>query len=186
MSRRALGASSQRIVSEIVRLLTPRYPALDEPARAEVHAEVVRFVSAQIGALPDFLRAPYLAAIRLFDALAVVTHGRRFLSLADDAKAAYLARWSEGMLAPMRNFVKLIRGCALLAYFDHPLVMRALESKRAAAAATPPSRSASDSIALEPLANADRETSSTLETAGSEPPAAAARDTTRGQWRARS
>jgi hypothetical protein len=126
-----LGLSSRRVVSEIVRLLTPRYPALDAESQAHVHGEVVRFVSAQIGALPDFLRGPYLLAIRMFDLLPLVRYGRRFVALREDAKAAYLALWSEGKLPPMRNFVKLIRGCALLAYFDHPIVTRALEAERA-------------------------------------------------------
>ena len=145
-----LGASSERIVSEIVRLLTPSYPPLDDRSRSEVHREVVRFTTAQIAALPDFLRAPYGIAIHVFDLLPLVRRRRRFVSLPADTRVAYLDAWTESRLAPFRNFVKLIRGCALLAYFDHPLVRAALEADRAAnagVAATPGIADGSSSVA---------------------------------------
>lgn len=122
------------MVAEIVRLLTPEYPVRDDATRAEVHHDVVAFVASQIGALPDFLRLPYKLAIVVFELLPVLRHGRPFRSLGDDAKRSYLAFWSDGKIGALRNFVKLIRGCALLAYYDHPLVRAELTRTRNATA----------------------------------------------------
>lgn len=153
LSAAELRPHARRVVSEIVRLLTPRRPILDEATRYRVHHEVVDFVASQIRALPDFLRWPYLGAIIAFDVLGVLHGRRRFLALPEEAKAAHLTAWSEGRIGAFRNFVKLIRGCALLAYYDHPAVAAALETERKAALAarTAP---AAGGAALDPPAGA--------------------------------
>jgi hypothetical protein len=113
---------SRRVVAEIVQLLTPGYPVLAPDTQVRVHDDVMQFVASQIMALPEFLRVPYRLAITAFALLPIVRYGRPFLALPDDAKHAWLALWSDGKIGATRNFVKLIRGCALLAYYDHPLV----------------------------------------------------------------
>ena len=40
----------------------------------------------------------------------------------------YLAAWDRAPIGLCRDFVKLLRSCALLAYLDHPLVTRQLEA----------------------------------------------------------
>ena len=55
--------------------------------------------------------------------------GRRFVALDAERRAAYVALWSDSPIGAMRNFVKLIRGCALLAYYDHPALLEALEAQ---------------------------------------------------------
>ena len=46
-------------------------------------------------------------------------------------------------MGALRNFVKLIRGCALLAYYDHPALLDALETQAGRPA---PIRTAAGSI----------------------------------------
>jgi hypothetical protein len=120
---------------EIVRLTVPAYPDLDDQARARVDADVTDFVASQIGALPSFMHLPYRLGITAFQLLSLLRHGRRFAFLPKPAKESYLSFWSDGKIGPMRDFVKLIRSCALLAYFDHPEVRKRLLAKREAESA---------------------------------------------------
>jgi hypothetical protein len=121
-----LGPRRERTVAGIVACLAPPVPALDAAARAAVLADVTRFVSAQILALPDFLRIPYQLALVGFDWLAVLRWGRPFCALDDERRAAWVALWSDTRLALPRSFLRLIRGCALLAWYDHPALLAPL------------------------------------------------------------
>lgn len=123
---------SRRVVAAIVELLLPPFPALEAQARLGVVGEATRFAIAQIENIPTFLRLPYLLAITGFQWLAVLRYGRPFLRLSRPRQDAYLALWSDSPIAPMRDFVRLIRGCVVLAYFDHPEVARALRAERGA------------------------------------------------------
>jgi hypothetical protein len=127
-------AGLERAVSAIVGLLVPSYPELDAPTRTAVGADVTDFVVSQIEAMPAFLRVPYTAALAVFSWLPLLRYGRRFWGLDAAAQAAYLSRWSDGRFGVPRNFIKLIRSCALLAYFDHARVREQLETQRHAAA----------------------------------------------------
>lgn len=115
-----LGRSRERTVAEIIACIVPALPILEDSARAAVLADVTRFVGSQILALPDFLRIPYKLALTGFDWLAILRWGAPFRALDRERRVAYLALWSEAPLGAPRNFLKLIRSCALLAYYDHP------------------------------------------------------------------
>jgi hypothetical protein len=130
MASRRLSSTRRRVVAEIVRLTLPAYPELDEQARARVHADVTGFVVSQIEGLPSFLHLPYRLGITTFHLLSLLRYGRRFASLPDAARESYLSFWSDGVMGPTRDFIKLIRSCALLAYFDHPGVRRRLLAER--------------------------------------------------------
>lgn len=123
---RLLSPGRRQVVDEVVRLVTPTYPALDPADRARVHASVCGFVSSQIESLPSFMFLPYQAAMTAFELLPVLRFRRRFPALDEARKRAYLALWSDAAFGPARDFVKLMRSCALLAYFDHPDVLRRL------------------------------------------------------------
>ena len=144
MGSPGLTPRQERVLSEIVRLLTPSYPQLDAATTARVQADVTTFVALRIAAMPSFLRVPYRIAITAFNLLPLLWRARRFVSLPATAQASYLALWSAARLGPMRDFVKLIRSCALLAYFDHPDVTQRLDAEHrptpvvAAAAAVAP------------------------------------------------
>jgi hypothetical protein len=119
--------------------LLPGEPVLSGDASIVARREVSGFVCSQIAALPAHLRVPYRVALAAFELLPVVRHGRRFSRLDEARKARYLGLWSGAPIAAFRNFVKLIRSCALLAFFDHPLVMAAMRSHQAAASRAPES-----------------------------------------------
>ena len=124
-----LGARHKATVARIVESITPNFPSLDSSKRMLVFADVIRFVASQIETLPDFLRPPYKMALGGFEWLAVLRWGRPFTALDSARQAAWVDLWSDSPVGAMRNFVKLIRGCALLAYYDHPLVLEALKAE---------------------------------------------------------
>ena len=123
-----MGRQEAAVVARLVSLLTPAYPALDERTQAAVQRDVTAFVATQIQAMPSFLRLPYRFAVVAFNWLAVLRYGQPFLGLGDTTARAYLSLWSSARLGPTRDFVKLIRSCALLAYFDHAQVRAGLET----------------------------------------------------------
>lgn len=123
---RRLSSSRRRVVTEIVRLMTPDYPDLGEPERSRARSAATAFVTSQIEGLPPFMAFPYGIAITAFELLPLLRFGRPFQALDEEAQRAYLSRWNDAKLGPFRDFVKLIRSCALLAYFDHPDVIRGL------------------------------------------------------------
>ena len=135
----ALSAAHTRVVSDIIALIIPRYPEMDAAAQAQAQCDVTAFVGSQIAGMPSFLRVPYKLALSAFAALPLLRYGRTFTRLDAEARARYLAQWSDAPIGVMRNFVKLIRSCAVLAYFDHPLVMRHLEAEHQTSHAASPS-----------------------------------------------
>ena len=124
----ALSAAQTRVVSDIITLIIPGYPEMEAAAQVQAHGDVTAFVGSQIAGMPSFLRFPYKLALTAFAALPLLRYGRTFTGLDAEVRAHYLALWSDAPIGVMRNFVKLIRSCAVLAYFDHPLVMRHLEA----------------------------------------------------------
>lgn len=94
--------------------------------RAAVEDDVARLVATQIAAMPSFLRLPYRCALVGFDLLPLVRWGRTFRGLDGGRRAAWVATWDERGLGPTHAFVKLVRSCSLLAFFDHPRVGAAL------------------------------------------------------------
>ena len=126
-----LSAVERRTVATIVALVIPEFPRLEATVQPRVHDDVCRYVIDQIGAMPGFLCAPYRLAILGFGALPVLRYGRTFHALPPPRQHDYLAVWSTARFSAMRDFVKLIRSCALLAYFDHDDVRSALEAQTA-------------------------------------------------------
>lgn len=122
----------RRTVAAVVERLLPAAPQLPAEARRRVAEASTRFVVVEIESIPRFLRLPYLLACVGFEWLAVLRYGRPFSRLSLEAQQSYLSLWSDFPVGPPRDFVKLIRGCALLAYFDHPEVRAALERERRA------------------------------------------------------
>jgi hypothetical protein len=124
-----LSELERRTVADIVALVIPEFPRLEATVRAHVHDDVCRYVLDQIGSMAGFLAGPYRLAILGFEALPVLRYGRAFHALPRRRQHAYLSFWSAAPLGAMRDFVKLIRSCALLAYFDHPDVRTVLEAR---------------------------------------------------------
>jgi len=125
--------SQLTVLRGIITLIIPTYPDLDAATRASVEGDVTRYVASQIQGMPGFLRLPYQVALVAFDWLALLRYARPFHRLRADQQFLYLGVWSDGPLAPMRDFIKLIRSTGLLVYFDHPLVLQHLEAERTSA-----------------------------------------------------
>ncbi len=117
-----------KVIRRLVQLLLPRYPELETAVRAGVEHDVTAFVAGQIRSMPSFLRLPYRLALFACNWLAVLRYGKPLLALGDAAAAAYLSLWSSAGIGPTRDFVKLIRSCTMLAYFDHPRVRDGLDA----------------------------------------------------------
>ena len=120
-----------RVVEALVRAVVPihsEFPELALPLQDRVVRDVCSYVGGQITGMPAYLRWPYQLAITAFDLLPLLRFGSRFVELDRKQRSSYLAVWSDAPIAVMRDFVKLVRSCALLAYFDHPMVRRQLAS----------------------------------------------------------
>ena len=115
-----LSSARRRVVSEMVLVMTPSFPMLEAPVRIRVHSSVTAFVTSQIEALSPFMGVPYRLAITGFNLLAVCRFGRVFTSLDEASKQVYVALWSDAPIAVCRDFIKLIRSCAMLSFYDHP------------------------------------------------------------------
>ncbi|MBI1816118.1 MAG: hypothetical protein HYR72_14155 [Deltaproteobacteria bacterium] len=131
MSDAGTPARRYTALAAIVGCIAPEYPALNAATRVKALDDVTRYVASQIDGMPSFLRAPYRLALLAFSWLPLLRYARPFSALPAATQLSYLTLWSDGPIGPMRDFVKLIRSCALLAYFDHPLVLQQLEVERA-------------------------------------------------------
>ena len=118
----------RRVVAEIVGLVAPAEFVPDPDIRARVQGDATDFVCSQIAAMPSFLRLPYRLALTAFNLLPLLRWARPFGRLPERTRASYLSYWSDGGISVNRDFVKLLRSCALLAYFDHEEVRRHLGS----------------------------------------------------------
>lgn len=115
---------------EIVRIILPAYPHMEEEQRAEVERAVTLWVATQIESMAGHLHLPFAVALVAFDLLPLLRYGRRFRALPTATRANYLEGWSNAPVPPMRDFVRLIRSSALFAYFDDPYVRSCLEDER--------------------------------------------------------
>lgn len=120
---------SNGTVVDIVECVLPGFPRLDPGTKSAVLADVGTFVTRQVAAIPDFLRYPYRLALAAFEWLPVFRWGLRFGRLDDTRRRMYLDIWATAPVGAMRNFVKLIRSCALLAFYDHPSVQAPLQEQ---------------------------------------------------------
>jgi hypothetical protein len=124
------------LLMDIARPLLPAHPRLDPDEIERVERDLTAFLVAEIGALPLHLAAPFRLALVAFALLPVLRFGRTYRALPPEHKHRVVYAWANAPVAVFRNFVKLVRSCALFAYLDHPLVMANLERDGAEIAAT--------------------------------------------------
>jgi hypothetical protein len=98
---------------------------LPDESRAD---DVTDFVARQIAAMPVWLRAGYRVGLVAFEWLAVFSAGGPFRDLDAAAQRRYVAGWDESGFAPFADFIRPLRCCALLRYFDDPRVRREIEA----------------------------------------------------------
>lgn len=116
------------LLIHLVRPLLPPVPDLSPSVSTQVERAVVAFVAAQIAVMPTYLRIPYRLALFAFNWLALLRYGRPYVALDGARQQRYVLAWANSPIGVMRDFVKLIRSCALLCYLDHPLVLEQLET----------------------------------------------------------
>jgi hypothetical protein len=123
-----LWRSAARIVLGAARPLLPAFPELDASERSQVEGDLGDFLQGQIRAMPQYLRGPYLLALFGFEYLPLLRYGQPYTALRSTIQERIVRSWSESRIAPMRDFVKLIRTCALFYYLDHSVVRAQLEA----------------------------------------------------------
>ncbi|HTM57910.1 MAG TPA: lysylphosphatidylglycerol synthase transmembrane domain-containing protein [Candidatus Udaeobacter sp.] len=102
---------------------------LSEPDRTEVIHQVAEFVTGQLAELPFRLRFLFMVGMSGFR---LATRGilwRDFCSLESARRRAWLERWAYGRFGPARQLFRGVRSTALLSYYEHPAVRRALDAR---------------------------------------------------------
>lgn len=103
-----------RLLHAIVEAIAPDPPDVARLAR------VVAFVHAQHGELPFGLRALLALGLTGFRALVVLRHARGFCALDLATRRRVVRAWSYGWFPPGRQLFRVLRGPALLAWYDLP------------------------------------------------------------------
>jgi hypothetical protein len=124
---RKLSRHEVRILRAVCDDLYPDRPRLGDAA-TDVKGDVGAWVVGQVEGLPGYLLLPYRAALIGFGWLPVLRWGRSYPALPRARRLAWLSWWSDGPVPPCRDFVKLLRSCALFAWYDHPRVRATLEA----------------------------------------------------------
>jgi hypothetical protein len=118
---------NHRLLVFMARSLYPKEPLLTAGEKAQVEEKVVSYLAGQILAMPVYLKIPYLLALHVFNYFSFFRFGLPFTVIDQEKQGKYVRLWSRSPIGLMRDFIKLIRSCVLLAYLDHPLVLQELE-----------------------------------------------------------
>jgi hypothetical protein len=123
----ALGRSrSARSAGEPAKLLGSLCEAIvPEPATPARVARVAGFVHEQHAALPLALRALLAIGLTGFRTLVALRFARGFCALDLATRRRVVRAWSYGWFPPGRQLFRVVRGPALLAWYDLPEEPRA-------------------------------------------------------------
>ena len=119
------------LVLAIARPLLPSFPPLGDAERKETERDLAAFLEAQLSEMPRYLALPFQLALFGFEWLPLLRYGRRYTALPRETQGRVVRAWADSPIGAMRNFVKLLRTCALFAWLDHPVVAARLESESA-------------------------------------------------------
>lgn len=133
---------------DIARPLLPSVPELPPDEARRVEDDLAGDLAAQIARLPAHLAAPFRVALVAFDLLPLLRFGRPYRALPIETQRRVVRAWSNAPIGAFRNFVKLVRSCALYTYLDHPIVTARLERAGAAADPSPSAGAGPDPSAL--------------------------------------
>jgi glycosyltransferase 2 family protein len=99
---------------------------LDRQQQKEVLEASARFVQAELALLPGRLLLMYSLAIYGFRVLTAAFHFRTFCGLTLERRRAWVERWAFGRFTLGRQLFRAARSTALVAYYEHPLVLARL------------------------------------------------------------
>jgi hypothetical protein len=121
-------AGSTKLLQAIVEAVLP-HPLVGLPASDEavVAADVTAFAAGQVQALPRRLRLAFAAGLAVFALSVRVRHPRGFAAQPRATRVALVDGWAFGEWPTGRKLFRLIRSIALLAVYEHPLVVGQLE-----------------------------------------------------------
>ncbi len=105
-------------VSALVYSLVHERCAGTAPTGWFIENDVVRFVVAQQGRTPDYLRLQLRVATILFDAWPLLTTGKPFHRLAPEARRRQIENWRNSRLGPLRNFIRYYEGLAVFGWYS--------------------------------------------------------------------
>lgn len=93
--------------------------AVPEEARRErfLENEVVHFVLAQMGRMPDHLRLGIVALTWLFDQSARLTTLRAFHALSPEVRSLRVAAWRRSPLGPLRQLIRFYESLAVYGWY---------------------------------------------------------------------
>lgn len=83
-----------------------------------VQNRVCRYVLAEHGRLPDYLRWPMRVLVMAFDAQTLLTTGAPFHALPPERRARWIERWRHARLGPCRDFIRFHESLAIFAGHD--------------------------------------------------------------------
>ena len=95
--------------------------------RAEATNYATQFVCTGLGALPSFLRILFKIGILSFRTITILTSFCPFENLSSAKQTKVINAWSYGPIGLTRKLFKPLRSLALLAFFEHPVVLAALD-----------------------------------------------------------
>src|SRR5689334_17916908 len=93
------------IVSALVHSAARAQAELDRPGLQPPYNDLTQFVLGQHARMPDYLRAPLLAATLAFDLFGLVGTGHRFHQLGPQARARQLAAWKQSKSGFKRDLI---------------------------------------------------------------------------------
>jgi hypothetical protein len=112
---------------DIARPLLPSVPKLPLVEAERVERDLATALDSQMAGMPAYLAAPFRVARVAFEFLPLLRFGRRYRALPIESQRRVVLAWSNAPIGAFRNFVKLVRSCALYTYLDHPIVTETLE-----------------------------------------------------------
>jgi uncharacterized protein (TIRG00374 family) len=103
--------------------------ALSDSERTQLLSDVTGFVASQVEALPKHLRWKAQVGILAFTLLFQLATAGRLYRLPLEQRRRLVESWAFGRASLPRQLFRLLRGPALLAFCDHPLVAGKLEGQ---------------------------------------------------------
>lgn len=99
---------------------------LSAEERSEAITYATEFVCSELSALPSFLRILFKTGILGFRTITIASNLCPFENLSSERQAKIITAWSYGPISTTRKLFKPLRSLALLAFFEHPAILAAL------------------------------------------------------------
>jgi len=91
----------------------PENPQLSSP-----YNDVVCFVHHQVGNIASYLRLPLTAMTLFFSIGAVLFNGNFFYRQTPEKRLAYLTKWKQSKLSPLRDFIRFYESLVLISMYS--------------------------------------------------------------------